>query len=110
MPVEGQWERQQTPLRRLTRRELRLLQGFVAALVATAIAVAAVAFTHSAPPVPANCIQVTGGSTMGAVNYRVCGADRPAWCRQMARKDDPTARAVAARCRAAGIIPRSARS
>lgn len=110
MPVEGQWERQQTPLRRLTRRELRLLQGFVAVLLLAAVAIAVVSFTQSSPPVPANCIQVTGGSTMGAVNYRVCGADRAAWCRQMARRDDPTARAVAARCRAAGISLRSARS
>lgn len=109
MPVEGQWERQQTPLRRLTRRELRLLQGFVAVLLVAAAAAAAIAFTQSSPPIPRDCIQVTGGSTMGAVNYRVCGADRAAWCRQVAGREDPTSRAVQARCVAAGLSPRSAR-
>lgn len=109
MPVEGQWERSQTPLRRLTRRELRLLQGFLAALLVTVAATVALALTQSAPAVPPDCIQVTGGSTMGAVNYRVCGADRAAWCRQVASRADPTSRKVAARCRDQGFSPRSAR-
>jgi len=58
--------------------------------------------------VPPDCIQVTGGSTLGAVHYRVCGADRAAWCRQVAGRDDPTSVAVQRRCVAEGISPRSA--
>lgn len=103
MPVEGQWERQQTPLRRLTRRELRLLQAFVAVLLVAAAATLAIALTQATPPVPADCIQVTGGSAVGGANYRVCGADRVAWCRQVAGREDPTSRAVQERCRAAGF-------
>jgi len=109
MPVEGQWERQQTPLRRLTRRELRLLKGFLAVLLVAVAASVALMLTTSDPPVPPDCIQVTGGSTLGAVNYRVCGADRAAWCRQVAGRDDPTSLAVQRRCVAEGISPRSAR-
>src|SRR6185312_12030084 len=52
MPVEGQWERQQTPLRHLTRRELRLVQGFLAVLLVAAVAGVALAVSQSAPPVP----------------------------------------------------------
>ncbi len=110
MPVEGQWERQQTPLRRLSRRELRLLWGFLGVLLVAAAATVVVAFTQSAPPVPPDCIQVTGGSTMGAVNYRVCGADRVRWCRQVAGRTDPTSLAVQKRCGALGLSPRSAHS
>lgn len=109
MPVEGQWERSQTPLRRLTRRELRLLKGFLAVLLVATVATVALALTQSAPAVPPDCIQVTGGSTMGAGNYRVCGADRATWCRQAAGRDDPTSQKVAARCRDQGLSPRSAR-
>lgn len=109
MPVEGQWERLQTPLRGLTRRELRLLRGFLAVLLVAVAASAVLMLTTSDPPVPPDCIQVTGGSTMGAVNYRVCGADRAAWCRQVAGREDPTSLAVQKRCVAQGISPRSAR-
>ena len=109
MPVEGQWERSQTPLRSLTRRELRLLQGFLAVLLAAVVASAVLVLTTSDPPVPPDCIQVTGGSTLGAVHYRVCGADRAAWCRQVAGRDDPTSLAVQTRCVAEGISRRSAR-
>jgi hypothetical protein len=109
MPVEGQWERQQTPLRRLTRRELRLLQGFVAVLLVAVAASVVLMLTTSDPPVPPNCIQVTGGSAVGGANFRVCGADRAAWCRQVAGREDPTSLAVQKRCVALGLSPRSAR-
>jgi hypothetical protein len=103
MPVEGNWQRQQTPLRRLTRRELRLLQAFAVALALATTAIVAFAIVQRSAPAPAGCIEVTAPSTMGAVNLRICGADAPRWCRQEAGKDDPTARAVQARCRALGL-------
>jgi hypothetical protein len=108
MPVEGQWERAQAPLRGLTGRERRLMWGTAAVLLAAALVVVALALTRSEAAVPRGCIQVTGASTMGAVNYRVCGADRAAWCRQVAGREDPTSVAVQERCRAAGLSPRSA--
>lgn len=98
MPVEGHWERQQTPLRRLGRREKRLLQGFLAVLLAATVAVAALSALQKAAPVPAGCIQVTGPSTLGAAVYRECGAAAVRWCREEAGKSDPLARAVQARC------------
>jgi hypothetical protein len=106
MPVEGQWERQQTPLRRLSRRELRLLQAVVGTLLAAAVAVLLLGILNPAAPTPAGCIDATGPSTMGGAVYRVCGADVPRWCRQEARQHDPVALAVQARCRALGISPR----
>jgi hypothetical protein len=107
--VEGHWQRQQTPLRRLTLRERRLLQAFAAALVVASIAIAAFSVLHRSAPIPAGCIEVTGPSTMGAAIYRACGADAERWCRDVAGKDpkaDPTARAVQARCRALALSRR----
>jgi hypothetical protein len=99
VPVEGHWERQQTPLRRLGRRERRLLWVFVAVLVAATVAIALAAALHKATPVPAGCIQVTGPSTLGAAIYRECGTAATRWCREEAGRTDPLARAVQARCR-----------
>ncbi len=110
MPVEGQWERQQTPLRRLSRRELRLLRGFLGVLLVTATVSMAIALTQSSPPVPPDCIQVIGGSAVGGANFRVCGTDRATWCRQVAGRADPTSLAIQKRCAALGLSPRSARS
>jgi hypothetical protein len=110
MPVEGQWERQQTPLRRLTRRERRLLQATAAVLLVATVVVVLIAVLKPEPAVPAGCLQVTAPSTMGAVNVRVCGANVPRFCAQQAGKDDPTARAVQARCRALAVSPRRAPS
>ena len=103
MPVEGHWERQQTPLRRLSRRELRLLQTVAAVLIAATVAVVLIGALRHDPPVPANCLQVIAPSTVGAVNVRVCGADVGRFCRQQAGRSDTTALAVQARCRARGI-------
>lgn len=110
MPVEGLWERQQTPLRRLTRRERRLLAGVLGVLLAATVAVALIAVLQPERPVPAGCIQVIAPSTMGAVNVRVCGAGVRRFCAQQATRSDPMARAVQARCRALRLSPRSART
>jgi hypothetical protein len=100
--VEGHWQRQQTPLRRLSRRERRLLAGFSVLLTVATLAIVGIALGQREDPVAAGCIRVTGPSTMGAAIYRACGAEAQRWCRDVAGKDpnaDPTARAVQARCR-----------
>jgi len=106
VPLEGHWERRQTPLRRLERRERRLLHGLAAALVAATVAIAIAAALHKDAPVPAGCIQVTAPSTLGAAVYRECGAAAARWCREEAGRSDPLARAVLARCRGGGTTPR----
>jgi hypothetical protein len=99
--VEGHWQHQQTSLRRLTERERRVLLAFVAVLAAASIAIAAYAVLHRTAAVPVGCIEATAPSTVGAVNLRVCGAARERFCREQALRNDPTARAVQASCRAA---------
>jgi hypothetical protein len=106
MPVEGSWERQQTPLRRLTARELRLLRWTVALLLAATLAAVVLASVVREAPVPPGCIQVTGGSAVGGANFRRCGADARQWCVEVAGKRDPTSLAVQARCRAQALSRR----
>jgi hypothetical protein len=103
MPLQGHWERTQTPLRRTTPRDTRLVAGIAALLVvALAVVVYAAVSEDSAKPGP-GCIEVTAAHSTGGATVRACGPTAARWCRTMAARDDPLARAVRARCRSAGL-------
>jgi hypothetical protein len=109
MPLEGQWERTQTPLRRLTRRE----RGAAIALVAvTAVALAGLLlFTagDSRPGPAPGCISVPIPGRTGAELVNGCGIKAREICARAATRDDPGSRAIAAEC-AERRIPRLAPS
>jgi hypothetical protein len=103
MPLEGHWQRQQTPLaRRATARERRALWivGGVLA-VAVAVVVWAIVARGDSPPA-AGCIEATAPSTMGAGTLHACGGAAARLCRSQAGRDDPSARSVRASCVRAG--------
>jgi len=71
MPLEGHWERQQTPLRLpTTRGGWALLATAVVLIVATVALLAYAVLDASSKPPAAGCIEVTSGSSTG-------GADTP---------------------------------
>lgn len=106
MPLEGHWERQNTPLRRLTRREGRIV-AVVAVVVALGGGAALYASLTSSTPRPApGCISVTAASTMGAGQFQSCGAAAARICAAQAGRNDEFARSVLASCRQAGIASR----
>jgi hypothetical protein len=100
MPLEGHWERQQTPLRLMTARERR-----IGAIVASALAVATVALvlyivladSGSSAPAP-GCISVTAASTMGGATVHACGDAAQRWCTVAAGETTPLARAIRPQC------------
>jgi len=103
MPLEGHWQRQQTPLRlRASRRELRAL-GLVSGLLVLAaiVVVWAVVARGDARP-GAGCIDATAPSTMGAGTLHACGQAAAELCRWQRGRDDPSGRAIRASCRRAG--------
>jgi hypothetical protein len=79
MPVEGQWQRIRTPLRR---REKLLLALAGTAAVATAL-VAGLVFGHSEKS-RESCLLVRVPSTMGGATLRECGAAAHDFCRRQA--------------------------
>ena len=96
MPVEGQWERSNTPL---SRRDKRLLAavGVIAAIV---VAVgAALYLTRSAAPSTSGCLVANVASTMGGARLEVCGAAAHSFCAAHGGRD---AR-IASACRRQGF-------
>ena len=103
MPLEGHWQRTNTPLRKLTRRERGVL---LAGTLATAIALLALllATAGDSRPGPApGCIRASIAGRTGAELVQPCGAEAIATCRHAAGLEGPYAEAVLAACRDAAI-------
>ncbi len=99
MPLEGHWQRQNTPPREAAPRERRFFAIIAGLIAIAAIAVVIIAATSSTPKTPAGCIDVTSGGTMGAESYRACGEDARDRCAAVKASDAPVLKA----CRKAGL-------
>jgi hypothetical protein len=99
MPVEGNWARQQVPLRRLTTRErvAMVVGGAVVAAGLIVLLLVVVLASGSSKP-RAGCIDVTAGSTMGAGRVHACGAAAVRVCRTEAVGNSPLAQALRRQC------------
>jgi hypothetical protein len=105
MPLEGHWQRTNTPLRRLTKRERNVVIGGLAAtLVALAILLLATAGDSQPPPAP-GCISVSVAGRTGAELVHRCGMEARELCARAATRDDPAYRAIATGCDERNIRP-----
>jgi hypothetical protein len=102
VPLEGQWQRQHTPLSRVSRRELRTLAAVAAVLALAAAVVLYAAVRHKTHHAAAGCVEVTAASTTGGATLHACGTDAARWCRSQAGHPDAVARAVLTACARAG--------
>jgi hypothetical protein len=101
MPLEGHWERQQTPLRMPTSRGGQAAVAFaVAVAVAALVLLAYVVVAGSDSPHPAaGCVDVTGASSTGGARVQACGREAERLCATAATSDTPLARALRPQCR-----------
>jgi|SRR6266536_6635899 len=105
MPLEGHWERQTTPLRRLSPRErVVVIAATVLTLAAVAVLIAAFAGKDQAPPGP-GCIRADIAHVMGAEQLNLCGTRARRACANAAGNPDPNAGKIRAACREAGLTP-----
>jgi hypothetical protein len=104
MPLEGHWERQQTPLRALGRREMRALKAFAAMLAVAVVAVIAISTLDSSNTAKAGCIDVAVPSTTGGANARACGPDAARYCREQQNGTSRDALNTQAACKRAGFL------
>jgi hypothetical protein len=104
MPLEGHWQRVNTPLRRLTRRERIVALGVLAATVVAVIVLIAATVGDSRPGPAPGCISAIVPGAMGATPVEACGARARTTCSQHAGLDDPGSRAIEAACRRAGLL------
>jgi hypothetical protein len=102
VPLQGHWQRVNTPLRKTTLRERRILWVAVGLLAAACIAGAIVAFGSSSSPTPAGCIHLEAPSTMGGVASDICGDDARRLCSGQQARTDPLSGTILPQCREAG--------
>ena len=107
MPLEGHWERVNTPVRQLTGRERRLVRAALVLLALAVVAVAIVAIATkssgtSGKPLGAGCIRIEAPSTMGAGASDFCGQHAASFCRGPIAHKPPLDATALPRCRTAG--------
>jgi hypothetical protein len=105
VPLQGHWQRVNTPLRKTTLRERRILWVAVALLAAACVAGGIVAFGSSSPATPAGCIHLEAPSTMGGVASDICGNDAKNLCTGQNARTDPLSATILPQCRKAGLLP-----
>jgi hypothetical protein len=105
MPLQGHWDRVNTPLRETTPRERGLVRAVVALIAAATIAAIVVALATSGGgggQLGAGCIRIEVPSTMGGSASDLCGDRAASFCRSPAAHDAPLDATALPRCRAAG--------
>lgn len=100
MPLEGHYRRVNTPLRKLTLRERRVVfwGGLVTVLAVLALVLATAGGSGHPAPAP-GCIRPTIAGRTGGEVENACGAEAVALCDRAAATQGPWAEAVLAECR-----------
>jgi hypothetical protein len=108
MPLEGHFQRVNTPLRRLTKRERNVVvTGVVVTFIALAALILATAGDSQPPPAP-GCIRASVAGRTGAELIQACGKEARELCARSAGRDEPQYLAIAASCSDQSIRPLSA--
>jgi hypothetical protein len=103
MPLEGHYERQTTPLYKLSSREIKIASITLLVTVAAMLAVVFATAGDSNPPTPMGCIHAQTAGIVGAETISGCGAEAEAKCAHAARFDSPQANTVIAECEQQGV-------
>lgn len=104
MPLEGQWDRVNTPLRKLTSRERNVAIG---ALVLSALALLAVVLAtagNSEPKAGPGCIYEIIPGVMGAEPVDACGKQAEFVCAKHQTGTAPGSEIIRSACREADIV------
>jgi hypothetical protein len=103
MPLEGHYERQTTPLYKLSPREIKAATAVLAVTLVALLAVVVATAGDSSPPTPQGCIKATVAGVVGAETISGCGAEAEAKCARAARFDSPRSDTLVAECEAQGV-------
>jgi len=103
MPMEGHWQRTNTPLRRLGKRERNVAVAAVTITVVAVIALVLVTVGNTRPPLRRGCISAIVPGIMGGASVEACGGRARSLCEAHARLDDPGSRSIEESCQHARI-------
>jgi hypothetical protein len=99
MPLEGHYERQTTPLYKLSPRELKVAFGVLAVTVVAMLAVVIATAGDSGPTLAKGCIKANVAGIVGAETISGCGQKAVDACRHAANYNGDRAETVLAQCR-----------
>ena len=99
MPLEGHYERQTTPLYKLSSREIKVAVGIVAVTLVTVIAMVAFTGASNSNPAPAQgCINPTVAGIVGAETLGACGQEAVDICTHATEYTGARAETIVANC------------
>ncbi len=103
MPLEGHYQRQTTPLYKLSSRELKAAFGALAVTLIAMIVVVLATVGDSNPPTPMGCISVPVAGVVGSETMSGCGAEAEAKCAHAARFESDRAETIIGECEAQSV-------
>jgi predicted metal-binding membrane protein len=103
MPLEGHFQRVNTPLHRLTSRERNVAVAVIAITVVSFAALLLATAGDSRPGPAPGCIYTVVAGRTGGEPVHGCGAEAEAICAHSARFQDPRAEKVVAACNEANV-------
>ena len=103
MPLEGHYERQTTPLYKLTSRELKVAFGTLAVTVAAVVGVVAFTAGDSNPAPAQGCINPTVAGVVGAETLNACGRNFLYIWRNASNYTGARAETILGNCEAQGV-------
>ena len=99
MPLEGHYERQTTPLYKLSRREIWVATSIVAVTIVTIVAMVAFTGASNSNPAPAmGCINPTVAGIVGAETLNACGQEAVDICTHASEYTGARAETIVANC------------
>src|ERR1700755_2318823 len=99
MPLEGHYERQTTPLYKLSRREIWVAASIVAVTLVTIITMVAFTGTSNSTPAPAQvCINPTVAGIVGAETINACGQEPVDICGHASEYEGARAETIVGNC------------
>jgi hypothetical protein len=104
MPLEGHFQRVNTPLRKLTARERNVLVAGTLVTVVTILALILATAGDSRPAPAAGCVSAVVAGRVGGEPVNGCGEDAKEICARSANYDNPRARTIGEVCDEAGIV------
>ncbi len=99
MPLEGHYERQTTPLYKLSSREIKVAVSIIVVTLVTVIAMVAVTGASNSNPAPAmGCINPTVAGIVGAETLSACGQEAVDICSHASGYTGTRAETIVANC------------
>lgn len=103
MPLEGHYERQTTPLYKLSPRELKAAFGALAVTLIAVLAIVAFTAGDSNPAPAQGCINPTVAGVVGAETLNACGQKAVDICAHASNYTGPRAETILGNCEQQGV-------